>query len=162
MVVVAADIEEPALAETVSMIDALGGSGVAVPTDVADAAAVQRLAGIAFGEHGGVHLLCNNAGVFSGGLMWERTLGDWDWVMAVNVYGLVHATLSFVPRMMAQDVPCHIVNTASMGAIITNAYSGPFAPTSELSVGDHLPLLLVLFWPGPDGECLELIEVLTT
>lgn len=72
-----------------------------MPTDVTDAASVERLAATAFEEHGGVHLLCNNAGVFSGGFLWERTIADWEWVMAVNVYGIVHAIRSFVPRMLA-------------------------------------------------------------
>ena len=135
MMVIAADVEEPALAETAAQIVAGGGRCVAIPTDVADANAVQRLADTAFDAHGGVHLLCNNAGVFSGGLLWERTLDDWEWVMGVNVYGVVHAIRSFVPRMIAQDVPCHIVNTASMGGLITNAYSGPYYTSKFAAVG---------------------------
>ncbi len=134
MTVVAADIEEPSLAETVSMIVAAGGTAVSAPTDVADAAAVSRLSDVAF-EHGVVGLLCNNAGVFSGGYMWERTVADWEWVMAVNVYGIVHAVRSFVPRMLAQDTPCHIVNTASMGGLVTNAYSGPYYASKFAAVG---------------------------
>jgi NAD(P)-dependent dehydrogenase (short-subunit alcohol dehydrogenase family) len=135
MTVVAADIEEPALAETVALIAASGHRAVGVPTDVADAHAVAHLADIAFNEHGGAHLLFNNAGVFSGGLLWERTLADWEWVMGVNVYGIVHAINSFVPRMIAQNTPCHIVNTASMGGLITNAYSGPYYTSKFAAVG---------------------------
>jgi NAD(P)-dependent dehydrogenase (short-subunit alcohol dehydrogenase family) len=135
MTVIAADIEEPALVETVAAITTAGGTAVAAPTDVADADSVQRLADLAFAEHGGVHLLCNNAGVFSGGFMWERTIADWEWVMAVNVYGIVHAVRSFVPRMIDQGVPCHIVNTASMGGLITNGYSGPYYASKFAAVG---------------------------
>ncbi len=135
MAVVAADVEEPRLAETVALITEAGGRAVAVPTDVADADAVQRLADIAFDEHGGVHLLCNNAGVFSGGLLWERTIADWNWVMGVNLYGIVHAIRSFVPRMIAQAAESHIVNTASMGGLVTNAYSGPYYATKFAAVG---------------------------
>lgn len=135
MTVVAADVEEPRLAETVAAIVDAGGRAVAVPTDVSDAAAVDRLAELAFAEHGGVHLLCNNAGVFSGGLLWERTLADWEWAMGVNLYGIVHAVRAFVPRMIAQDTECHIVNTASMGGLVTNAYSGPYYTTKFAAVG---------------------------
>jgi NAD(P)-dependent dehydrogenase (short-subunit alcohol dehydrogenase family) len=135
MVVVAADIEEPTLAETVALITSADGQAVGIPTDVADPASVARLANAAFNDHGGAHLLFNNAGVFSGGLLWERTLADWEWVMGVNVYGIVHAINSFVPRMIAQNTPCHIVNTASMGGLITNAYSGPYYTSKFAAVG---------------------------
>ena len=135
MNVVATDIEEPTLAATIDMITAQGGRAIAVPSDVSDADSVARLADIAFSDYGGVHLLCNNAGVFSGGYLWERTLADWEWVMGVNLYGIVHAIRSFVPRMIAQDVPCHIVNTASMGGLITNAYSGPYYASKFAAVG---------------------------
>jgi len=135
MTVVAADVEEVALADTVAQITEAGGRAVGIPTDVADAAAVDHLADVAFGEHGGVHLLCNNAGVFTGGLLWERSLADWEWTLGVNVYGIIHAIRSFVPRMIAQDEACHIVNTASMGGLITNAYSGPYYTSKFAAVG---------------------------
>ena len=82
-----------------------------------------------------MHLLCNNAGVFSGGLLWERTVRDFEWVFAVNLYGIVHAIRSFVPRMLAQDAESHIVNTASMGGLVTNAYSGPYYTSKFAAVG---------------------------
>lgn len=135
MTVVAADIEELSLAETVAMITAAGGAGIGVPTDAADADAIDKLASVAFEQYGGTHLLCNNAGVFSGGLLWERSLADWEWVIGVNLYGIVHAIRSFVPRMIAQDTACHIVNTASMGGLITNAYSGPYYSSKFAAVG---------------------------
>jgi NAD(P)-dependent dehydrogenase (short-subunit alcohol dehydrogenase family) len=135
MTVLAADVEEPRLAATVDAITETGGRAVAAPTDVTDADAVERLAQLAFAEHGGVHLLCNNAGVFSGGLLWERTVRDVEWVFAVNVYGIVHAIRSFVPRMLAQDADAHIVNTASMGGLVTNAYSGPYYASKFAAVG---------------------------
>jgi NAD(P)-dependent dehydrogenase (short-subunit alcohol dehydrogenase family) len=135
MRVVAADVEEPSLADTVAAVVRAGGSAIAVPTDVTNADSVESLAARAVDEFGGVHLLCNNAGVFSGGFVWERTIADWEWVMAVNVFGIVHAIRSFVPRMMAQGVPCHIVNTASMGGLLTNAYSGPYYTSKFAAVG---------------------------
>lgn len=135
MIVVAADIEEPALNDTVAAIVEAGGIASAAPTDVSDPGSVQRLADHTFAEHGGVHLLCNNAGVFSGGLAWERTVADWQWAMSVNLFGIVHAIRSFVPRMIAQDTACHIVNTASMGGLVTNAYSGPYYASKFAAVG---------------------------
>jgi NAD(P)-dependent dehydrogenase (short-subunit alcohol dehydrogenase family) len=135
MRVVAADVEVPRLDETVAMITANGGHGTAVPTDVTDADAVERLAETAFAEHGGVQLLCNNAGVFSGGLLWERSVRDVEWVFAVNLYGIFHAIRSFVPRLLEQGGEAHIVNTASMGGLITNAYSGPYYASKFAAVG---------------------------
>jgi len=135
MFVVAADIEGPALDETVELIERVGGRATAMVSDVADVDAVQRLADATFADHGGTHVLCNNAGVFSGGLLWQRTLRDWQWVMGVNLYGIVHAIQSFVPRMLEQDSECHIVNTASMGGLFTNAYSGPYYTSKFAAVG---------------------------
>ena len=135
MTVVVVGIEEPAMHETAAEIIAAGGSAVGIAADVSDAASMQRLADRAFDECGGVHLLCNNAGVFSGGLLWERSIVDWEWTMGVNLYGIVHAIRSFVPRMLAQDTDCHIVNTASMGGLITNAYSGPYYASKFAAVG---------------------------
>jgi NAD(P)-dependent dehydrogenase (short-subunit alcohol dehydrogenase family) len=135
MVVVAADVEAPALDETVDLIARAGGRATAVVTDVSNADAVQALADRAFADHGGTHVLCSNAGVFSGGLLWQRTLRDWQWVLGVNVYGIVHAIQSFVPRMLEQDTECHIVNTASMGGLFTNAYSGPYYTSKFAAVG---------------------------
>lgn len=135
MRVVAADIEQPALDDTVDLLEALGAEVVGVRTDVSSSTDVQRLADTAFDRFGQVNLLCNNAGVFSGGLMWERTVADWDWVMGVNVYGIVHAVRSFVPRMLASGAPGHIVNTASMGGLVTGAYSGPYFTSKFAAVG---------------------------
>jgi len=135
MRVVAADIEEPALAETVSAITATGGRARAVPTDVSKAEAVQHLADLVFDEEGGAHLLCNNAGVFAGGVLWERPLHDFEWALGVNYYGIVHAVRSFVPRMLTQADESHIVNTASMGGLVTNAYCGPYYSSKFAAVG---------------------------
>jgi NAD(P)-dependent dehydrogenase (short-subunit alcohol dehydrogenase family) len=80
-------------------------------------------------------LLCNNAGVFSGGLIWERSLADWEWVLGVNFYGLVNGVRSFVPRMLAAGTTAHIVDTASMGGLVTGAYSGPYYTSKFAAVG---------------------------
>ncbi len=135
MRVVAADVEEPSLAETVALVHDAGGVAIGVPTDVSSADSVEALATRSFEEFGGVHLLCNNAGVFSGGFVWERTVADFEWTMAVNVYGIVHAIRSFVPRMLAAGEEGHVVNTSSMGGLVTNAYSGPYFTSKFAAVG---------------------------
>lgn len=135
MRVVTADVEQPRLDETVASLGEIGVDAIGVRTDVSVESDVVRLADAAWSEFGAVNLLCNNAGVFSGGLLWDRTMADWNWVMGVNLYGIVHAIRAFVPRMLAADVPAHIVNTASMGGLVTNAYSGPYYTSKFAAVG---------------------------
>ena len=130
MRVVVADLEEPALAETVAQVEEIGAEVLGVPTDVTDPAAVDALADAAFDRFGAVHLLHNNAGVFQAGLSWQRTLADWEWVMRVNFWGVLHGIKSFVPRLLEQeqagDDDIHIVNTSSSAGMSTAAYSGPY------------------------------------
>lgn len=135
MVVVAADVEATTLDRTVNEIVREGGQAVAVRTDVSVAEEVEHLADTAWSRFGGVQLLCNNAGVFSGGLLWERSLADWEWVLGVNLYGQVNGVRLFVPRMLAVGTPAHIVDTASMGGLVTAAYSGPYFTSKFASVG---------------------------
>ena len=135
MRVVAADIEQPRLDDTVASLGQLGAEAIGVRTDVSVEDDVMRLANAAYAEFGAVNLLCNNAGVFSGGLMWERTMADWKWAMGVNLDGLIHAVRAFVPRMLEADTPSHIVNTASMGGLVTGAYSGPYFTSKFAAVG---------------------------
>ncbi len=136
MSVVVADIEVPPMEETAALItEQSGAEALCVQTDVADAKSVAALAEAAFGWQGGVHLLCNNAGVFVGGLMWERTLADWNWVMSVNLFGIVHAVEAFVPRMLTQEEESHIVNTASMGGMVSASFSGPYFASKFAAVG---------------------------
>ena len=99
MAVIGADIDLDGARRT---LDGLADT-LALPVDVADPDAVQALADEVFARHGRVDLLCNNAGVFQGGLSWERSHGDWDWTFGVNLYGIIHGITSFVPRMIAQD-----------------------------------------------------------
>ena len=135
MIVVAADVETAALDGTVEGIVREGGQAVGIRTDVSVAEEVEHLADTAWSRFGGVQLLCNNAGVFSGGLLWERSLADWEWVLGVNLYGQVNGVRSFVPRMLAGGTPGHIVDTASMGGLVTAAYSGPYFSSKFAAVG---------------------------
>lgn len=123
MKVVAADVDVAGARATAERI---GASALPVEVDVADGASVAALAERAFAHFGQVDLLVNNAGVFQGGLMWERSVEDWDWCFAVNVYGIIHAIRSFVPRMIAQDTEGHVVNTASVAAFVPAPTSGPY------------------------------------
>jgi NAD(P)-dependent dehydrogenase (short-subunit alcohol dehydrogenase family) len=135
MSVVVADIEQPAAEATVADIEAGGGVALAVRTDVSAPDEVERLAASAYERFGGVHLVCANAGVFSGGLLWERTVADFDWCLGVNLYGIVHVVRAFIPRMLEGGEPGHVVTTASMGGLVTNAYSGPYYTSKFAAVG---------------------------
>ena len=121
--VVAADIEAGPLDETASVVP---GEVLPVVTDVADPASVEALAAAAYDRFGAVHVVCNNAGVFQAGLVWQRTVADWEWVLGVNLWGVIHGVNAFVPRMLAGGDEGHIVNTSSLAGVVTNAYSGPY------------------------------------
>lgn len=126
MRVVLADIEVAALDAAKADVDGLGGETLAVVTDVTDAAAVDALASATFDTFGGAHLVCLNAGVFQAGISWKRTEADWRWVLGVNLWGPIHGVRAFVPRLIDQGEPAHVVITSSMAGMLTVAYSGPY------------------------------------
>ncbi|MDX1734578.1 MAG: SDR family NAD(P)-dependent oxidoreductase [Halioglobus sp.] len=130
MNVVIGDIEQSALDKTVAE---LGGRGscIGVKTDVSRAEDVQALADAALAEYGAIHVACNNAGVFAGGVLWEESLADYEWQMGVNVWGVIHGIRTFVPIMQAQGDECHVVNTASMAAVTAMPYSGIYHMTKH-------------------------------
>src|SRR4051812_40433940 len=119
MKVVLADVEPGALAEAEASLRAGGGTTLAVRTDVSQAKDVEALAQQTLKAFGAVHLLCNNAGVATSGLAWESSLPDWEWVLGVNLWGVIHGVRSFVPIFLAQGTECHIVNTASMSGLVS-------------------------------------------
>ena len=80
---------------------------------------------------GAIHLLFNNAGVVKGGLLWECSLSDWEWMIGVNLWGVVHGVRTFVPLMLAQSVECHIVNTASIAGLIAPPNQGIYNVTKH-------------------------------
>jgi NAD(P)-dependent dehydrogenase (short-subunit alcohol dehydrogenase family) len=102
---------------------------------VSDREAVEALARRAFDEFGAVHLLCNNAGVFQAGVLWERTVADWEWVLGVNIWGIINGIRAFVPRMIASGEPGHVVNTSSLAGVVSNAYSGPYTTSKFAALG---------------------------
>jgi NAD(P)-dependent dehydrogenase (short-subunit alcohol dehydrogenase family) len=119
MKVILADVEPGALAEVEGNLQASGGTALAVRADVSQAKDVQALAEKAIEAFGAVHLLCNNAGVATSGTVWESSPTDWEWVLGVNLWGVIHSVRVFVPIMLAQDTECHVVNTASLSGLIS-------------------------------------------
>ncbi len=120
MKVVLADIEEQALLQVSQELATQGAQTLALPTDVSQAGEVETLARKAFETYSAVHLLFNNAGVGAGKTAWESTLADWEWVLGVNLYGVVHGIRSFVPRMLESGAEGYIVNTSSMAGLTTS------------------------------------------
>ena len=120
MRLVVADIESDALALAADGLRADGAEVIAERVDVSDAAALERLADVAYERFGQVTVLCNNAGVIENNLpTWEYSLADWDWVLGINLMGVVHGIRAFVPRMLDGGVAGHVVNTASFGGLIS-------------------------------------------
>lgn len=125
MKVVLGDVEAPALDDAVAELRGDGAEVVGVVTDVSDAAQVQALADTAVAEFGAIHVACNNAGVGGGGLSWEEPLSTWQWVLGVNLWGVIHGVHSFVPVLVRQDC-AHIVNTASVAGLTAAPFMGPY------------------------------------
>lgn len=122
MKLVLADVQQDALAALEAELSGQGVAVLAVRCDVSKPEQVQALADAAMARFAAVHLLFNNAGVGSGGLIWENSASDWDWVLGVNLFGVVHGVRIFTPLMLAcaQDDPDyegHIVNTASVAGL---------------------------------------------
>ena len=119
MRLVLADIDDTALDAIVSELRDAGSEVVGVRTDVSSEPAMQALADATMARFGTVHLLFNNAGVGSGGLVWESTPADWAWVLGVNLWSVIHGIRIFTPLMLAHGEPGHIVNTASAAGLIS-------------------------------------------
>jgi NAD(P)-dependent dehydrogenase (short-subunit alcohol dehydrogenase family) len=134
MKVVLADIERDALAAAESEMKSKGATVLAVPTDVAKAEDVEALAERAVEAFGAVHVVCNNAGVAAPGPCWERTIADWQWVLGVNLWGVIHGIRIFVPIMRAQDSEGHIVNTASHAGLTSSPGLATYTVTKHAVV----------------------------
>jgi NAD(P)-dependent dehydrogenase (short-subunit alcohol dehydrogenase family) len=117
MKVVLADVEVEALGRAARELASKGIETLAVPTDVMQPEQVRALAERTLAAFGAVHVVCNNAGVFAGGTCWDMPVEDYEWVMGVNVWGVIHGVRTFVPIMLRQNETGHIVNTASMAAV---------------------------------------------
>ncbi|HEX7643864.1 MAG TPA: SDR family NAD(P)-dependent oxidoreductase [Burkholderiaceae bacterium] len=134
MAVVLADIEEAALRETEKALTQKCGSVIAVATDVSKADQVAELARRAMERFGAVHLLFNNAGVAAGMSLWGSPLEDWEWVVNVNLWGVIHGIRTFVPIMLAQKEECHIVNTSSVAGLTSAAFNGIYGMSKHAVV----------------------------
>ena len=141
MKVVVADVEEEPLARIEADLRAGGIEVLAVRTDVSQAAEVEALAERTVATFGAVHVVCNNAGVAVTKSSWEHTIADWEWVLGVNLWGVVHGVRVFVPIMLGQGTEGHIVNTASMAGLITSG----FKPSYDVSKFGVVALSEALF-----------------
>jgi len=121
-----ADIQADALAATVDELRAQGAQVFGEAVDVSRVADVERLAQRTLEAYGAVHLVFNNAGVAAGGLVWEQTVKDWEWVLGVNLWGVIHGVRTFVPIMLAQGDECHVVNTASVAGLLSPQLMGVY------------------------------------
>jgi NAD(P)-dependent dehydrogenase (short-subunit alcohol dehydrogenase family) len=120
--IVLADVEPGALEEAAAELRAGGTTVLAVPTDVSRPEQVQALCDRTLAEFGHVDVVCNNAGVAASGLAWEHTLADWEWVLGVNLWGVIHGVRTFVPVMLRQGGEGHIVNTASVAGLTSSPF----------------------------------------
>jgi NADP-dependent 3-hydroxy acid dehydrogenase YdfG len=121
-----ADIQADALEATAAELRGTGADVMTTVLDVSSAEAMDAFADAVFARFGAVHLLFNNAGVASGGLIWENTVRDWQWVLGVNLWGVIHGVRCFVPRMLEGGEEGHIVNTASVAGLISAQTMGVY------------------------------------
>ena len=133
MHVAVADIEQKSLDAVVRELRALGVNAIGTRTDVSKGEQVDALAKLVVAELGGVHVVCNNAGVSPLGLAWETSLADWQWMLGVNLWGVIHGVRAFTPLLLAQDEG-HIVNTASVAGLINPPNSAMYNVTKHAVV----------------------------
>ena len=144
MKVVLADIDENNLTKAETELKTQGGTVLGVRTDVSKRSDVELLARQAREAFGQVHLLFNNAGVGAGGAPWEATWNDWEWVVGVNLWGVIHGVKVFAPLMLAQNTECHIINTSSTAGLTVGGGSAPYAVTKHAVVALSESLYLSL------------------
>jgi NAD(P)-dependent dehydrogenase (short-subunit alcohol dehydrogenase family) len=161
MRVVVADVESAALDGVAEGLAAAGVRCLAVRTDVTSQDALLALAERTYEAFGAAHVLCNNAGVFAGGLSWEAPLSDFEWVLGVNTLGVLHGIRAFVPRMLAGGEPGHVVNTVSMASLTygptSSAYFVSKHATLALSESLYLELKAKGAKIGVSALCPELV-----
>ena len=139
MNLVLVDVQADALDKAAAEIASTGAPVLAVRVDVAKAAEVEALGEAVFKRFGAPHLVFNNAGVGAGGLIWEHTLKDWEWVIGVNLMGVAHGVRVFTPMMLEaakRDAAYegHIVNTASMAGLLNPPNMGVYNVTKHAVV----------------------------
>ena len=125
------DVQQDALDAAVTELKATGVQVAAVRGDVSRAEDVQALADLCMERFGAPHIVINNAGVAHGGLIWEHTQRDWEWVLGVNLFGVIHGLRIFTPLMLAAAAkdPAyqgHMVNVASMAGLLNSPNMGAY------------------------------------
>ena len=130
-----ADLNAQSAEAVAEEVASWGGHATAHPTDVTDPASMEGLAERVFSADGAVDLLHNNAGVGHAGPVQETSLEEWQRVLAVNLMGVVHGIHAFVPRMLGQGRPGHVVNTASMAGLVAVAEMAPYCTSKHAVVG---------------------------
>ena len=131
MKVVMADVEAAALDRAAAAVRATAPAVLATRVDVSRAEDVERLARETYAAFGAAHVVCNNAGVAVIGAVHEHSLADWQWVLGVNLWGVIHGVRAFVPRMLAGGDEGHIVNTASMAGLTTAPFMSVYDVTKH-------------------------------
>ena len=132
MHVVMADIEEAVLEPVAAELQATTNNQVLpIVTNVAIEAQLRNVLSETLDKLGAVHVLFNNAGVGGGGNAWNATQKDWDWVLGVNLWSVIYGLRVFIPQMIAQDEPCHIVNTASVAGLIGGSTNALYSVTKH-------------------------------
>ncbi len=126
MKVVLADIDKRALVRAERKLKEGGAPIITVVTDVAKPGDVQTLAEKAFTEFRNVDVLFNNAGVGGGSFVHATSLNEWKWVLGTDLFGVIHGMHYFVPRMIAQDSECHVINTASIEGLVCHPTMGAY------------------------------------
>ena len=139
MNLVIVDVQADALKQAHDELKNLGATVMAKKVDVSNADAMQGLASAVFERFGAPHFVFNNAGVGAGGLVWENTVADWEWLLGVNLWGVIHGVRLFTPMMLdaAKQDPHyqgHIVNTASMAGLLTPPNMGIYNVTKHAVV----------------------------
>ena len=139
MNLVLADVQQDALDRAVAEMQAAGAPVLGMRVDVSKADQVEALGAATLERFGAPHFVFNNAGVGSGGLIWENTAADWEWVIGVNLMGVAHGIRVFTPMMLAEAAkdPAyqgHIVNTASMAGLLNAPNMGIYGASKHAVV----------------------------
>ena len=148
--VVLADVEAGPLRDAVAAVEATGAPALGVPTDVRSGDQVAALAAATLERFGRVDVVVNNAGVSAMPVpMWAYEVNDWEWVLSVNLWGVVHGVRAFVPHLVAQNSG-HVVNTASMAGVSAGPSLGPYMTSKHAVVGlsEGLAADLAIAAPG--------------
>ncbi|WP_439888363.1 SDR family NAD(P)-dependent oxidoreductase [Pseudomonas sp. MBLB4123] len=168
---VLSDVDAPRLRALCAELQGRGAEALACVADVADPAQVEGLRDLAVARYGGVDLLFNNAGVMQTGHCWEISTAQWQRMLGVNLQGVINGIRSFVPLLLAQGRPAHVVNTASLAGLVSSPLMAPYTVTKQavvaLSETLHYELAMLgaqvgvsVLCPGPvtsaimDSNCI--------